>query len=103
MRSGGKLESYHFCGPREVVVREHDALGGAGSVVGVHEGAALIDGNPLDPVLQPLLRDLFANLHQLIPGQDVLLKLERRKIGSKFLLNFAHFKLAARRIAKVLQ
>ncbi len=39
----------------------------------VHQRAAVVDGDPLDPVIQPCLRQILPNFSQLIPSENVLL------------------------------
>ena len=71
---------YHLGAPREVVVREHDAPGPRGArlrvLLGrvVDEGAAVVDGEALQAVVQPRLGQVLADVEQLRPREDVLLQ-----------------------------
>ena len=59
-------------------MREHAAPGpgGAALLLGrvVDEGAAVVDGEALEAVVQPRFREVLANVQQLRPRQDVLLQ-----------------------------
>ena len=70
---------YHLGAPREVVVREHDAPGPRGArlrVLGrvVDEGAAVVDGEALQAVVEARLGQVLPDVQQLRPRQDVLLQ-----------------------------
>ena len=61
---------HHLGAPREVVVREHDSPGPGGAglrVLGgvVDEGAAVVDGEALQAVVQPRLGQVLADVEQL--------------------------------------
>ena len=63
----------HFGAPCDVVVREHDAGLRAVADRGVDEGAAVVDGDAFEAVVQAGLGKLVAHFYQLFPGQNVLL------------------------------
>ena len=60
-------------------MREHDSPGPGGAglrVLGgvVDEGAAVVDGEALQAVVQPRLGQVLADVEQLRPREDVLLQ-----------------------------
>ena len=72
------LFPHHLRAPREVVVREHAAPGPgcAALLLGrvVDEGAAVVDGEALQAVVEARLGQVLADVQQLRPRQDVLLQ-----------------------------
>ena len=57
-------------------MREHDPLVGPGAVVGgaVDEGAAVVDGHALQPVLEVLLGEVPPDRIEVLPRNYVFLK-----------------------------
>ena len=57
----------------EIIVREHDAFGHAGSSGGVDKVATLVDSDPFETIFQFVLVLLLTDLEQFLPAQDTLL------------------------------
>ena len=72
-------------------MREHHPLGGAVGVCRVDYGAALVDPDSNQPVIQHPFGQLATNLQKLAPGYDVLLKIITKRAAELKTYNFSNY------------